>query len=109
MGGSPPQAGLRTDRIDLPSPINQPPDPNAQMRLRRKHADQLKIDAANTLRRQQISDETMKLLILARDLRSKLEHLGSGMPSEKLIREVEFIETFAHDVQEKMVLTPGPG
>lgn len=103
--GSP---ALRTDRIDLPTPINQPPDLNAQIRSRHMPANRQNMDAANALRQKQISDEALKVLILARDFRAKVARLGSDPMPAALIREAEIIENFAHDVQQKMVLAPGP-
>jgi hypothetical protein len=108
-GAPPPSAGLRTDRADLPTPLNELPDPNAQMRLRQKRANQQNFDAANALRQHQIDDESTKLLILARDLKIQMEKLGARPLTPRLMREVELIEIFARDVQQKMVLTAGPG
>jgi hypothetical protein len=108
-GAPPPSAGIRTDRADLPTPLNELPDPNAQMRLRLKHASQQNFDAANALRQHQIDDESTKLLILARDLKIQMERLGARPLTPRLMREVELIEIFARDVQQKMVLTAGPG
>ncbi len=104
--GAPQQ--LRTDRVDEPSPINQPPDANAQLRSKHRHSSQLNFDAANDLRQHQISDDVTKLLILARDLKVKVERLGGQPLPEKLMREAETIEIFARDIQQKMILTVGP-
>jgi hypothetical protein len=106
--GTPPQEGIRTDRLDIPSPINQPPDANAQLRSKHRHANQYNFDAANALRQHQIADEATKLLILARDVNAQLERLGGEPLPDKLMREIEVIERFAHDVQQKMILTVGP-
>jgi hypothetical protein len=108
MATSTPPAGIRTDRVGIPSPINQPPDVNAQLRSKRRRTNQLNFDAANALRQQQITDEATKLLILTRDLNLQMERLGGDPLPERLLREIEVIERFAHDVQHKMTLTVGP-
>ena len=64
-------------------------------------------DAANALRTQQIADETTKLLILAKDMKSQIDKLGDQPLPDKVIREAEVIEILAHDVQAKMTLTVG--
>ena len=103
--GDVPREGLRTDRIDLPTPINQPPDANANMQAR-QHRDVLRnFDRANALRIQQIEDETAKLLILSRDLKTQIDMGGDKPLSPILIRETEVIRILAHDVQAKMTLT----
>jgi hypothetical protein len=102
-----PGAALRTDRVDLPTAINQPPDAIAQLR---EHARQSRLkgfDAANALRAKQIAEETIKLLILAKDLKDQTDALGTKPLPAKLIREIEVIEMLAHDVQAKMTLTVG--
>ena len=109
IGSSGTPGGIRTDRVNVPSPINQPPDANAQLRARHRRGDQLNFDAANALRQQQITDEATKLLILARDLNFQLERLGGDPPSARLMREIEVIERIAHAVQQKMTLTVGAG
>lgn len=107
--GGPPPEGLRTDRTDMPSPINQPPDAIAQLKSKHRQPNQLNFDAANALRQRQIMDEATKLFILARDVNAQLAHLGDQRPPDRLLLEIELIERFAHEVQRKMVLTVGPG
>ena len=102
-------AKLRTDLTDLPTPINQPPDPVSQTRHRQNQIARQNFDAANALRQRQIADETVKLLILARDLKLQIDKLGNDPLPDKLMREVEVIEAFARDVHKKMTLTVGPG
>ena len=100
---------LRTDKIDLPTPINQPPDANAQLIARQHFKGQQKFDAANALRQRQIVDESVKLLTLARDLKSQMDKVGDQPLPALQLREAEVIEILARDVQAKMTLTVGPG
>jgi hypothetical protein len=100
---------LRTDKVDLPTPINQPPDANTQMKSREHKTGQQNFDAANALRQHRIADQTLKLLILARDLKSQMDKLGDQPPPASMVREVEVIEILAHDVQAKMTLIVGAG
>lgn len=100
---------LRTDKIDLPTPINQPPDANAQLVARQHLKGQKKFDAANALRQRQIVDESVKLLTLAQDLKSQMDKAGDQPLPALLLREAEVIEILARDVQARMTLTVGPG
>jgi hypothetical protein len=86
---------------------NRLPDINDQMVMKQQLAKKQNFDAANTLRSQQIADETTKLLILAKDMKSQMDKLGDQPLPEKVIREAEVIEILAHDVQAKMTLTVG--
>lgn len=64
-------------------------------------------DKVNAKRIQLIDDEAVKLLILARDLKAKMDKLGQGPLPPEMDREMEVIAILAHDVQEKMKLTVG--
>ena len=61
--------------------------------------------AANAERKRLIDDETNKLLILARDLKTKTDNLGSAPLTKTMVREAEVIQLLANDVKEKMKLT----
>ncbi len=62
--GGPP----RMDRVDAPTPINQAPDSNTQMRMHDQQRKQLNFAAANAEPKKQIADDSAKLLKLATDL-----------------------------------------
>ena len=102
-----PPEGLRTDKIDVPTPINQPPDANVLMKARERQLKLRNFDKVNAVRMQQITDEAGKLLILARDLNSQMDKIGEQSLPPALIREIEVIQILAHDVQSKMTLTIG--
>jgi hypothetical protein len=104
-----PGGALRLDKAGEATPINQPPDANAQLHARARRFQQKSFDAANALRIRQIADETEKLLILARDLQSQLDKIGGKPLPALLMREAEVIEKLAHDVQSRMTLTVGAG
>jgi hypothetical protein len=63
---------------------------------------------ANAARRRFIDDETNKMLILVRDLKAKIDGLGSEPPSAVMLREAAVIEFLAKDIKEKMKLTVNP-
>jgi hypothetical protein len=63
---------------------------------------------ANARRKLYIDDETNKMLILARDLKTKIDGLGGGRPSAIMLREAAVIEFLAKDIKEKMKLTVNP-
>lgn len=86
---------------------NRLPDVNDQMEMREQLTKKKNFDAANALRTKQIADDTIKLLILTRDLKAKLDKLGNDPLTPELIRETEVIAILAHDVQKKMKLTVG--
>lgn len=65
-------------------------------------------DAANAQRKLYIDDETNKMLILARDLKAKIDGLGAGRPTATMLREAAVIEFLAKDIKEKMKLTVNP-
>jgi hypothetical protein len=93
----------RPSSILLPE-ANHMPDANDRMIMNEAQKKRQNFDAANALRQRQIDDETVKLLILAKDLKAQMEKVGDQPLPEKLLREAEVIELLAHDVQTKMTL-----
>jgi len=94
----------RPSSILLPE-ANHLPDANDKMMMNQAHQKRENFDAANALRAHQIDDETVKLLILAKDLKAQMDKLGDNPVPTRLLREAEVIELLAHDVQTKMTLT----
>jgi hypothetical protein len=94
----------RPTSILLPE-ANHLPDANDKMIMNQAHQRKENFDAANALREKQISDETVKLLILAKDLKAQMDKVGDNPVPNRLLREAEVIELLAHDVQTKMTLT----
>lgn len=64
--------------------------------------------AANAQRKLYIDDETNRMLILVRDLKAKIDGLGTGRPTPTMLREAAVIEFLAKDIKEKMRLTINP-
>jgi hypothetical protein len=104
---NPPGGALRTDRVDLPTPLNQAPDAVTQMKMHDKQTRQQDFAAANAERKKQISEDTAKLLKLATDLKTEVEKAAAGTLSLEGFRKAEEIEKLAHSVKEKMKLTVG--
>ena len=76
---------------------------------RAEHTTQKKdYSVANAKRKLYIDDETNKMLILARDLKAKIDGLGSERPSAIMLREAAVIEFLAKDIKEKMKLSVNP-
>ena len=100
-----PGGALRTDKIELPTPINQPPDANAQMELKDKQASQPNFAAANAERRKQIADDSARLLKLATELKAEVDKTTKDTLSLTVIHKADEIEKLAHGVKEKMKLT----
>jgi hypothetical protein len=91
-----------------PQPIvipNRTLDSHELQALAEKNARKRNYEAANVERKRVIDDEVNKLLILARDLKMKTDHLGSTPLTPTMVREAEVIELLANDVKEKMKLT----
>ena len=63
---------------------------------------------ANATRKKYIDDETNKVLILARDLKAKIDALGGARPTPTMLREAAVIEFLAKDIKQKMNLTVNP-
>lgn len=98
----------RPTSIILPE-ANRVPDANDRMKMNEAFQRGQDFDAANALRQKQIGDESTKLLILANDLKQKMDKLGNRPVSDRLLREAEVIELLAHDVHTKMTMTVGGG
>jgi hypothetical protein len=98
----------RPSSILLPE-ANHLPDANDKMLMNQAHQKKQNFDVANALREKQINDESVKLLILAKDLKAQMDKLGDNPVPNKLLREAEVIELLAHDVQTKMTLTVSGG
>ena len=104
---TPPGGQLRLDKADLPTPINQAPDPNAQMAQHDQQAAQKSFAAANAERKKQIADDSAKLLKLATALKAEVDKTTKDTLSLSVIRKADEIEKLAHSVKEKMKLTAG--
>lgn len=88
---------------------NHLPDVNDQMVMKEQNAKKKDFSAANAERKRQMDDESAKLLILAKDLKTQTDNLdGNPLPS-RAVREAEVIELLAHDLKEKMKMTVGGG
>jgi hypothetical protein len=103
-----PGGALRTDKVDLPTPINQPPDANAQLLEKQdQQAKAQSYSAANAERRKQIAEDSARLLKLATDLKGEVDKTTKDTLSLNVIRKADEIEKLAHSVKEKMKLTVG--
>jgi hypothetical protein len=103
----PPGGAVRMDRVDLPTPINQPPDPNTQMKMREQQSKQQNYAGANSERKKQIAEDSGRLLKLAADLKAEVDKISKDTLSLNVIRKADEIEKLAHNVKEKMKLTVG--
>jgi hypothetical protein len=109
---APPPEGLRMDKIDQPTPINQPPCANVQLEKREEQAalrqEKFKgFAAANLERRKQIAEDSARMMKLAAELKDELTQAADGSSAPGLIRKLAEIEKLAHGVKEKMKLIAG--
>jgi hypothetical protein len=109
MGNSQQAPPPRTPHPILLPEANHLPDVNDQLKLNQQNSKKLNFEAANVERKRQIDDETTKLLILARDLKTKMDGLGGGPLPPVLVKEASVIEILANDVKIKMKMTVGGG
>jgi len=103
FAGSPQQGAGQIQPRPIVIP-NRTLDPRDLNDLEQRNAKRRNMDAANAERKRVIDDETGKLLILARDLKVKVDSLGNGALTPTMVREAEMIEFLASDVKEKMKL-----
>jgi hypothetical protein len=97
----------RTPHPILLPEANHLPDVNDQLKLHQQNTKKQNFDAANAERKREMDDESTKLLILAKDLKTQVDSAGRDPLSQKALREAEVIEMLARDVKEKMKLTVG--
>jgi hypothetical protein len=105
QGGQTPGGTVSLGKAGLPTPINQPPDANMQMKLREQQGLEQSFAAANAERRKQIAADTTKLMKLASELKALIDKSAEDPFSPRAMRQVDEIEKLAHGVKEKMKLT----
>jgi hypothetical protein len=106
-GGAPNMSPTPNKPILLPE-ANRLPDANDRMQMDQQQSKKDKFEAANAVRRKQISDDAAKLLELATELKSAVDKTGKDTLSLDVIRKADTIERLAKGVKEKMKLTVGP-
>lgn len=105
-GGAPNMSPTPNKPILLPE-ANHPPDANDRMRMDQQQSKKDKFEAANALRRKQISDDAAKMLELATELKAAVDKTDKDTLSIDVIRKADNIERLAKGVKEKMKLTVG--
>ena len=95
------------DKADDLTPVNQPPDAVARMKMSDQQAKQQSYAQANMERKKQIADDSAKLLKLATDLKAEVDKTSKDTLSLAVIRKADEIERLAHSVKEKMKLSVG--
>jgi len=87
---------------NVPEFINRPPDFSDQMRMRQQGMSEQRFAAINALRKQQVTDDSAKLLKMATDLKEEVEKSDKGKLSPETIHKAEVIEKLARSIREKM-------
>lgn len=105
-GGAPNMSPIPNKPIILPA-ANHPPDANDRMEMDQQQTKKDKFEAANVMRRKQISDDAAKLLELATELKAAIDKTDKDTLSIDVIRKADNIERLAKGVREKMKLTVG--
>jgi hypothetical protein len=86
---------------------NRLPDANDRMEMDQQQSKKSKFEAANAVRRKQITDDAAKLLELATELKAAVDKTDKDTLSLEVIRKADTIERLAKGVKEKMKLTVG--
>jgi len=106
LGGAPNMSPTPNKPILLPE-ANRLPDANDRMLMDQQQTKKQKFEAANAVRRKQISDDAAKLLELATELKASVDKTDRDTLSLDVIRKADTIERLAKGVKEKMKLTVG--
>jgi hypothetical protein len=107
-GGAPDMSPTPNKPVLVPA-ANRLPDANDRMEMDQQQSKKDKFEAANALRRKQISDDAAKLLELATELKAAVDKTDKDTLSLDVIRKADTIERLAKGVKEKMKLTVGAG
>jgi hypothetical protein len=84
---------------------NRTPGANDVMKVNEQNQKKGNVEAGNTERKRQISEDSARLLKLATDLKAEVDKTNKDMLSVAVIRKADQIEKLAHAVKEKMKLT----
>ena len=87
---------------NVPEFINRPPDLNDQVRMRQQGLSEQRFAAINAIRKQQVTNDSAKLLKMATDLKEEVEKSDKGNLSPETIHKAEMIEKLARSIKEKM-------
>jgi hypothetical protein len=101
------QSTPNPDKPYLLPEANRLPGPIDQLQMQQQQSNTAKIEAANAVRRKQISDDAAKLLELATELKTAVDKTDKDTLSLDVIRKADTIERLAKGVKEKMKLTVG--
>jgi len=93
---------------NVPEFINRPPDFSDQERMRQEQKIQQNFGALNALRKQQVSDDSAKLLKLAADVKAELESTTNDTVSQSTLKKAEAIEKLARGIKQKMSVSVLP-
>ena len=106
-GLTPPGSAQALDGVNAQTPVNRPPDANAQMQSPENKAKENSLENATTERKKQITEDSTKLLTMAIALKAEVDKTTKDTLSLNVIRKADEIEKLAHSVKEKMKLTVG--
>lgn len=84
---------------------NRPSDTKAVATMHQPQAADKTVGGAGVQRRQEISDDSARLLKLASDLKTEVDKTNKDTLSLGVIRKAEEIEKLAHSVKDKMKLS----
>jgi len=95
------------DRPYLLPEANRPLDANQRMIMQDQQQKKANFEAVNVERKKQLSDDSVRLLKLANELKTEVDKTDKDTLSISVIRKADEIERLAHVVKEKMKLTVG--
>ena len=104
--GSDIQPGYHPEKDTAVTAVNQRPDPNRLMEMRKTRVQTQRFAAANAERRKQLMQASEMLETMAMALKAEVDK--SDDLSENTIHKADTIEKLAHIVKERMTLTVTP-
>lgn len=96
---------FRPDKAISVSAVNQRPDANQQMEINSRWVDLRRFAAINALRKQQMDEDSARLLQFAAELNQQIANCADGGLGPEAMARASMIEKLAHAVKEKMKLT----
>lgn len=99
------RALLQNSPRNVPEFLNRLPDANDQEKMRQQQKGQQDFEAANAIRKKEVSEESAKLVKLATDLKTEIDKADKDTLSVSTVRKAEAIEKLARNIKEKMTLS----
>jgi hypothetical protein len=88
----------------VPNAVNRMPDANDRDKMQQQQSDHDRIEAANTLRKQEITADSEKLLKMVTELKAELDKTDKDTLPVGSIHKIDAIDKLARDMKDKLRL-----